>query len=94
MEEEKKSFSDEIVQFLKDRELEYINTREGKLVYKCRVTKKTFTKTMITELITNYFGADEEGAKNLIQHMDDNRGEKITDVLKLHPADIASLPNN
>ena len=94
LEEEKKSSSDEIVKFLKDRELDYINTREGKLVYKCRITKKSFTKSMITELITGYFGPDEEGANHLIQHLNDNRGENITDVLKLHPADIASLPNN
>ena len=74
----KTELSLEILDKMKNIDINYMNIKGGKLVYAITKTKAPLNKTNITKSLGNYFKSDEKGLE-ICKYLFDNR-EKIEKV--------------
>ena len=74
----KEKLSKTILGTMKNKDIQQMNVNNEKLVYSVTQYKTPLTKPYLNNALTNYFN-NEDKAKNLLQHILENRGsvEKV-----------------
>lgn len=80
LEEKKTDRTQKIVDIIKIQQVDSINFKGGKLVYKKKVTRQSITKKFLYEFINNFYKNDANVLK-LTDHILDSRGEKVTETI-------------
>jgi|LauGreDrversion2_5_1035112.scaffolds.fasta_scaffold320756_1 hypothetical protein len=81
--EREKQLKEFIKTFMKDKSLDLINLKKGKVTLKTTVRKSTMTREAVRNGLTIYFGGDEAKVDGAIQC--------ILDHLETEEADVISL---
>ena len=81
--EREKQLKEFIKTFMKDKSLDLINLKKGKVTLKTTVRKSTMTREAVRNGLTIYFGGDEAKVEGAIQC--------ILDHLETEEADVISL---
>tara|TARA_B100000073_G_scaffold5417_1_gene4607 strand:- start:120 stop:521 length:402 start_codon:yes stop_codon:yes gene_type:complete len=82
LENRKKDKTDKIVEILKSNGIDSINTKDGQLVYKKRVTKKSITKKFLTNIISDYF-KDPIKSEEVTNHILNSREENVVETIQM-----------
>ena len=79
---EKKQLTDELLNIMKEHEIECFDVKNGKLQYKTIKTKQTLNKKTLLDSLSKYFNDDPKLATEITEFVLDARGEKITETIK------------
>ena len=79
---EKQDITNELLEIMKNNEIECFDVKNGKLQYKTVKTKQTLNKKILLESLSKYFNEDIKLAEEITQHILESRGEKITETIK------------
>ena len=78
---EKKDINNELVQLMRDTEIDCIDIKDGQLCYSKKNVKKPITKKTLLNILTKYFEGDLEKAEYTNQFILDNREEVIKETI-------------
>ena len=78
----KKEISTQLVNIMKDNEIDCFDINDGKLVYSKSKTKQAVSKKVLLEALNKYFSDKPETANEIVDHILDSRTEKITETIK------------
>lgn len=83
---EKKDINNQLIELMRDTEIDCIDIKDGQLCYSKKNVKKPITKKVLLNILSKYFEGDVERAENANQFILDNREEitKETIVRKLN----------
>lgn len=80
--ENKKRLTLQLVQVMKDHEIDCFDINNGKLVYTKTKTKQSISKKVLLESLKHYFKEDPEVAEEVTNHVMNSRGEKVVESIK------------
>ena len=78
----KKTLTDNIVSVMKKNSIDCFDINGGALMYKQKKTKKPISAKFLLSELQKYYKEQPEVAKNLTQHLLDNREESIKEEIK------------
>ena len=78
----KRMLTEQLVNVMKDNEIECFDINDGKLVYSKSKTKQAVSKKVLLDALNKYFCDKPETANELVDHILDSRTEKITETIK------------
>jgi hypothetical protein len=78
----KKTLTDNIVSVMKNNSIDCFDINGGALMYKQKKTKKPISAKFLLSELQKYYKEQPEVAKNLTQHLLDNREESIKEEIK------------
>ena len=82
--QEKKDLTQNLMNIMKDNELDCIDTSGGKILYKKTETKKALNKKTLEDVLKRYYNnSKNEEAENLCNYILENREKRITESIKL-----------
>jgi hypothetical protein len=70
---ENKRISSQLVELMKQHEIDCLEIKDGKIVYKKRNIKKTISKKQLLIVLSTYFQGDQNKAEELNNYILDNR---------------------
>ena len=77
----KKQLTTNLVEIMKSNAIDCFDINGGALVYKQRKTKKPITGKSLLEALDKYYSNDPEKAKEITQHVLDNRAVSIKEII-------------
>tara|TARA_Y100001970_G_C14208961_1_gene845753 strand:- start:555 stop:908 length:354 start_codon:yes stop_codon:yes gene_type:complete len=80
---EKKELTNDLMQVMKNNDLDCIDTSGGKILYKKSETKKPLNKKCLESLLKQYYNNQDQKAEELCKYILDNREIKINESIKL-----------
>jgi len=78
----KKVLTGQLVTVMKDNEIDCFDINDGKLIYSKSKSKQAVSKKVLLDALHKYFSDKPETADELVEHILDSRGEKITETIK------------
>ena len=81
--EKKKSLTSNLVEIMKENEIDCVNITEGKILYTNNKVKSTITKKHLFESLDKFFKNDKELINNIANHILDTRKIKPVENIKL-----------
>ena len=72
-----------ITKTMKGHKLARVNIKSGSILYQNKVTKESMGKKFIVSRLTEYFKGDISKATEVYNFLEENRGKKIKDNIKL-----------
>jgi hypothetical protein len=80
---EKKELSDILVDVMRNNEIDEfdVSEKEGKLVYKKKVSKSGLTKKYMMEQLEEYFKEEPEEGNKLMEYLIENRKENVKESI-------------
>jgi len=78
----KKKISEDLVNIMKNNEIDCFDINDGLLVYKQTKVKKTITGKNLINILNTYYKNQPVVAEELTKHILDNREEFIKDTIK------------
>jgi hypothetical protein len=72
-----------ITKTMKGHKLARVNIKSGSILYQNKVTKESMGKRFIVSRLTEYFKGDIIKATEVYNFLEENRGKKIKDNIKL-----------
>ena len=82
-----KEISTQLIEIMRDNEIDEFNIKNGKLVYSKQNIKKPITKKNLVEILAKYFDNIEK-ANTLTEYIDDNREVNEKEIIKFKPGNI------
>lgn len=79
---DKKIITSNLMNVMKENEIEVFDIKGGSLVYKQNKVKKTLTSKNLLNILKNYYSNDANTAEKLLQYVMDNREEEIKESIK------------
>lgn len=79
---EKQDITNELLDIMKENEIDCFDVKNGKLQYKTVKTKQTLNKKILLDSLSKYFNEDIKLAQEITEHILDSREEKITETIK------------
>lgn len=80
---EKKQLTDEVMNIMKNNEIDCIDTSGGKILYKKSETKKPLNKKSLEQILKKYYQDKHEKAEEICNFILDNRETKTNESIKL-----------
>ena len=86
---EKKAISKELVDVMRKNEIDYIDIKDGQIMYNKKNVKKPITKKNLMGILANFFKGDVEKAVELNDFIMENREETVREsiVRKIYKSD-------
>jgi hypothetical protein len=78
----KKELTDELVNVMKQNEIECFDIKNGQLLYSVNKSKKPLTKKLLIATVQKYYQNDSDKAKELTDFILENRNETVTETIK------------
>jgi hypothetical protein len=82
LQNKKKELTNSIAKFMKQSDIDCFDITDASIVYKQKKTKKTITGKYLLEQLEKYYNNNPEIAKQITQHVLENRVEIIKDEIK------------
>ena len=80
---ENKLITAQLVEVMKQNEIDCFDIKNGKIVYKKRNIKKPITKTELLRLLTTYFQGDDNKAHDVNQYILENREVVVRETIQM-----------
>ena len=80
--EEKKKLTEDLVQVMKQHDIDCFDTNNGKLQYSVNKTKQCISKKFLLKTLETYFQNSPDKAVQLTNHILDQREEKTNESIK------------
>jgi hypothetical protein len=80
--EKKKELTNNLVNIMKNNEIDCFDINDGKLLYSKNTVKSSINKKHILNTISDYFKETPEQAKQLCEHILNTRGELVKETIK------------
>ena len=77
----KKSLTDNLLEIMKDNEIDCFDINNGKLIYTKRKTKQAISKKLLLSSLQDMFETPEEVNK-ITEHILESRSEKIKEIIR------------
>lgn len=83
---EKKNITARLIEIMKNNNIDCFDINDGQILYKKKTVKKPITKTILLNILSNYYEGNTEKATELNSYIMDNRMESTSEsiVRKLH----------
>ncbi len=85
-----KALKDMIMRIMQSNNLGQLNVSKGAVVRLTRQTKESINEEYLKKHCKEFFGGDEEKAAQLIAYLQEQRGAKTSDYIRLVPGDTGS----
>jgi len=82
---DQKKISQQLMELMKEQEIDEFNLKDGKLVYSKKNVKKSITKKMLLTTLSKYFKEDINKALEVNAFILDSREEHEVENLKFQP---------
>lgn len=82
---EKKKNSENLIQVMKQNEIDCFDIKDGQICYVKKTVKTPITKKMLMDVLVNYFKNDLQKANELNNFISENRLEVIKESIELKP---------
>ena len=77
----KDALSAELMNIMKEEDIDSVDINDGRIEYASRKTKKPITKKMLLNILSRYYNGDSSMANEVNKFILDNREEVIKDVI-------------
>jgi len=77
----KDSISNNLLESMKEKEIDSFDLKDGKLEYKTRKTKKPISKKMLLNILSQYYNGDPNKANELNNFILSNREESVKETI-------------
>lgn len=81
--DEKKKLSDDLIEIMRDNEIDCFNINDGKLMYSKRKIKKPLSKKHLLTSLAKYFKGSKKEATTVGEFILNTRGEKIVENIRI-----------
>jgi hypothetical protein len=81
----KKNITENLVQFMKSKDIDCFDTNDGKIIYTQNKIKKPITGDLLLTTLLKYFKDDEQEANELHKFIMESRAINLKDNLRLKP---------
>ena len=78
----KKTLTTDLVNVMKNNQIDCFDINGGALVYKKNVVKKPINGKSLLSILKNYYKNDPKIAEDLTKHVLDNREERVKEIIK------------
>jgi hypothetical protein len=78
---EKKKINDQLIEIMKDNEIDCIDIKDGQICYNQKSVKKPITKKYLMQILAKYFQGDMERAEHANDFILNNREETIKESI-------------
>jgi hypothetical protein len=78
---EKKNVSTQLMEIMKDNNIDEFDIKDGQICYSKKHIKKPITKKMLTNILSKYFNGDTEKANKINDYILENREETIKETI-------------
>ena len=78
----KKNLSDDLINVMRENEIDCFNINNGKLIHQKNKTRETISKKMLERCLSTYFQEDKQ-ANDLLGHILDSRTIKEKDNIRI-----------
>jgi hypothetical protein len=89
---EKKNLSKELIEIMRENEIDCVDLKDGHLTYSRKNVKKPITKKMLLEILSKYYDGDVEKAVRLnhfiLENQEQTFREEIVRTVKKDTVDI------
>ena len=80
---ENKLITAQLVEVMKQNEIDCFDIKNGKIVYRKRNIKKPISKTELLRLLTTYFQGDDNKANDVNQYILENREVVVKETIQM-----------
>lgn len=80
---QKNKLTDTLVSVMKAKSIDCFDINGGSLVFKQTKVKQTINKKSLLQALQNYYKNDASKAEEIVEHVLNNREEKIKETIKL-----------
>ena len=87
LKEQTKEITSELVNVMKNNEIDCFDVKDGKLIYSKTKTKAPLNKKNLMACLTPYFQNNSEMAQQLTEHIMNSREEKIKESIRRKKSD-------
>lgn len=81
----KKEITENLVNFMKSKDIDCFDTKDGKIIYTQNKIKKPITGDLLLSTLLKYFKDDEQQATELHKFIMENRAINLKENLRLKP---------
>lgn len=78
---ERKKINDQLIEIMKDNEIDCIDIKDGQICYNQKSVKKPITKKYLMQILAKYFQGDMERAEHANDFILNNREETIKESI-------------
>jgi len=78
----KKTLTSDLVNVMKNNQIDCFDINGGALVYKKNIVKKPINGKSLLSILKNYYKNDPKVAEDLTKHVLDNREEQVKETIK------------
>jgi len=80
--EQKKEVSEQLMDFMRDNEIDTFDLKDGNLRYKKRNITKPITAKLLNSVVYNFFDGNEEKASELTNRIQESREKSTREIIE------------